>query len=105
MKLKQSILFIILFAVFSISPSIHALAQEEGNAVYASKHYVDMRLHDLNKYNHQIEKQQDRLLKKLQRKENKFANKLKQMDSTAYAKLKSQLVVQMIVQLELPKTN
>ena len=52
--------------------------------------YVDFKIKKLYKFNSRIEHQQDKLLKKLKKKEKHFEHKIKNTDSLAYARFKKQ---------------
>lgn len=60
--------------------------EETAMAAYQGKRYVDLRIKAIDKYNSRIEAQQKKMLKKLSRKEKRFASKLKNTDSLGYAK-------------------
>lgn len=69
-------------------PCVHA--QEESVLVVQSSRYIDFKVRSLDKLNVRLECQQKRLLKKLTRREQRFAAKLKQKDSAAYARYSHQ---------------
>jgi hypothetical protein len=81
MSLRHFIL--ILSAVIFSCGVLHA-QEENGEAVECSIRYVDLRIKSLQKYNTRIERQQKFLLKRLARKERRFANRLRKNDSTGY---------------------
>ena len=83
--MKTQNLSIIFFVIISILFSFLAGAQEE-NTSYVCKKYIDYKIHDLTKYNKRVEKQQACLIKKLKKKELRFAKNLKARDSIAYNK-------------------
>ncbi|HXS36334.1 MAG TPA: hypothetical protein VN721_06510 [Flavipsychrobacter sp.] len=67
--------------------SFCAHAQEESSVIQQQgTHYIDLKLHALDKYNDHLQQQQQRLINKLKRREKHFANKLKNTDSAAYAR-------------------
>ena len=61
--------------------------QEENSAVYqAGKRYVSLNIKSQSKFANKVQKQQDKLLKKLCKQEKRFANMLKRNDSAGYAR-------------------
>lgn len=79
-------LFYCLLLCFSVS----AIAQEEVAVAVQGHHYIDLKIKSLNKLNTRLERQQKYLLKKLKKQEQRFASKLKEKDSLAYARLNHQ---------------
>jgi len=69
---------------------VAALAQEEAQIIQNGKRYLDLNIHTLNRYSQRAIHQQKLLLRKLKKKEERFARQLKQKDSAAYARYKSQ---------------
>ncbi len=69
---------------------VTTFAQEEAATVYQGKKYIDLRLKAIEKCNKQTERQQTKLLKKLEHKEKKFARNLRHKDSAAYVKYTQQ---------------
>lgn len=86
----KAVRLLLVLLYFVLSAPVSATAQEEAATVYQGKKYIDLRLKAIEKYNRQIERQQSRLLKKLQRKEKKFAHHLQHKDSAAYVKYSQQ---------------
>ncbi len=86
------ILIILFFNIFYFIFSFgSALAQEEKSSVpIQGGKYINFRIKALDKYNSRIEHQQQRLIHSLQKKEHRFAVKLKRRDSTAFAKYAGQ---------------
>ena len=81
---------LLIFFMLCIFPRC-AHAQEEKDAVVKQgRRYVSLKIKALDKYNSRIERQQDLLIKKLKRKEQRLSNHLKTTDSVAYAKYKQQ---------------
>lgn len=84
-----------LFFLFSIALAIctcpKLFGQEENNEVskQAGK-YVGLKIVSLEKYNQRIARQQQHILSKLRKKEQRFAKKLRKHDSAAYAKYSEQ---------------
>lgn len=75
-----------LFFFFVLLLPMAVSAQEEHDDACVQGHkYVSCRIRSLDKHNSRISRQQDRLLKKLKRKEGKYANRLQKRDSFAYA--------------------
>lgn len=62
---------------------------EEAQIVQTGRRYLDLNIHALDKYSSRVERQQKLMLKKLKRKEARFARQLKQKDSAAYARYQS----------------
>ncbi|MBE9668118.1 hypothetical protein [Mucilaginibacter boryungensis] len=67
-------------------------AQEENTLIVQGSRYIDFKVKSLNKLNVRLERQQKRLLKRLTRREQRFAAKLKQKDSAAYDRYSHQLL-------------
>lgn len=89
--MKRLRYFIILLSCFLLLvDSLIVSAQEEMQVVTQGKKYLDINIKSLDKYNHRIERQQQRLLHKLKSKEERFANKLKHTDSAAYVSYQNQ---------------
>ena len=84
MSLRSYILMLCLMFPFG------SLAQEEMNAINYGKRYLDINTRKLEKYTLRLKHQQVSLLKKLSRKEEKLAKKLKSKDSVAYTQLADQ---------------
>lgn len=76
--------FICLLLHFCLLNFFTANAQEETVLIQQSNRYIDLKAKSLAKLNVRLERQQKRLLKKLTRREQRFAAKLKQKDSVAY---------------------
>jgi hypothetical protein len=68
------------------------LSAQEENAGVAKEgtKYVSLKIKSLDKYNSRIERQQHILIKKLKKKEDHYAKKLKSTDSLAYTKYQKQ---------------
>lgn len=67
-------------------------AQEEETVLTQGKKYLDFNISALEKYNKRVQKQQERLLQKLSRKEKTYAARLKRKDSAGYARYQQQQV-------------
>src|ERR1700744_2852308 len=79
---------VLLILCLFLSSSVICFSQEE-NAIIKeqSTRYVNLKIKSLDKYDTRLEHQQDHLLKKLQKKENRYRNKLKKTDSAGYVRL------------------
>jgi len=76
----------LLYSFLLINP-FEAKGQEENTIAAAQgKHYLDLRIRSIDKYNSRVKHQQEKMLKKLVKKEKRYADKLKNTDSLAYAK-------------------
>lgn len=80
--MKYPFVFMAIFLLFAGALQIHA--QEEKESIGAAKEYLDSRTASLAKYLQRSDRIQQRLLKKLKRKEEKFARELAKKDSAAY---------------------
>ena len=67
-------------------------AQEEEIVLTQGKRYLDLNISSLEKYNRRVQKQQQRLLQKLSKKEKVYAARLKRKDSAGYARYQQQQV-------------
>jgi len=63
---------------------------EETQVAQSGRRYLELNIHALDKYARRVERQQKQLLQRLRKKESRFARQLKQKDSAAYARYKSQ---------------
>ncbi len=79
-----------LLLVILLTTSSIASGQEEASNIQQGKRYLDINLHALDKYSTRLKHQQEHLLKKLKRKEQRFANRLQCKDSTAFTSYKEQ---------------
>ena len=70
--------------------SAPAYAQEEEIVLTQGKRYLDFNISSLEKYNKRVQRQQERLLQKLSRKEKTYAARLKRKDSAGYARYQQQ---------------
>jgi len=66
------------------------LTGEEAQVIQQGKKYIDFNVRVLDKYSRRIKRQQALFLKRLQRKEQRFARQLKHKDSAAYARYQLQ---------------
>ena len=75
-------------ALYTISLllTLSAYAQEEAATVYHAKKYLDINIKSKVKFNQRVAEQQARLLKRLKKKEERFARKLKNKDSGSYVR-------------------
>jgi len=69
---------------------LYASGQQEATAVYYGKHYLELNIRSLDKYNQRLAHQQDRLLHQLKKKENRLQHQLRRSDSVAYLRFKNQ---------------
>ena len=82
---------IIVIFVCVLASSISALCQEENAPVVVQgNRYVDFKIKKLAKYNSRLESQQKHILNQLQKKEKRFASKLKRKDSLSYVRYQQQ---------------
>lgn len=81
--------FLLLFVLQLIIP-VFSQAQKESATIIQSKRYLDINIKSLTKYTAKVEKQQQKLLNKLKRKEKRFADKLKKNDSAGYVRYQQQ---------------
>lgn len=82
-------LITLLFIVLIYIP-VHA--QEEEIVLVQGKKYLDINISFLEKYNKRVQRQQERLLQKLSKKEKIYAARLKRKDSAGYARYQQQQV-------------
>lgn len=77
-------LFTLLLALLCVP--VFLLAQEEvdNEVVVEGTRYVSLKIKRLEKYNARVERQQGHVLKKLKKKEQRFAKRLKKRDSSTY---------------------
>lgn len=93
---------IIYVALITITTT-NCFSQEVDRSVYYSKKFLDLNIKSLTKHNQQFKKQQDKLLKRLKRKEAKYAKQLQKKDSVGFTKYKSnQLTFDSISRLAQP---
>ena len=86
----RAIYVIFLWGVFLFSSS-SAVAQEEQPEVYVQgKKYLDINIRAKEKCSERISHQQQKLLKKLKKKEKRYAARLKRKDSAAYVRYQKQ---------------
>jgi hypothetical protein len=76
--------------LFILCSCLPAYAQEDALTVQQGRRYIDLNIRSLEKLSHRTQQQQQRLLKKLTRREHKLVRQLKQTDSAAYARLDQQ---------------
>jgi len=68
-----------------------AKAQEENNVVFnVARKYISLNVKLQNKFANKVQQQQDKLLKKLCKREERFVRKLKRNDSTGYVTYQQQ---------------
>jgi ribosomal protein S8 len=86
LRTKNSLTLLVLLCI----ASVRLYAQEEVQTLQHGRKYLDINIHALDKYNTRLQHQQERLIKKLKRKEFRFAVKLLHKDSAAYESYKAQ---------------
>lgn len=88
MNCSLPVKLILLLGIFASLPYL-TFAQEDAQAVYYAKKYIELNITSSEKSNKQVSKTQDRLLSKLKKKEKRVASKLKHKDCVAYSRLKA----------------
>lgn len=86
----HNLLKLLLCCCVLLAANLSVFAQEEQQVVQNGRRYLDLNIHALDKYNRRIERQQQQLLNRLKRKEQRFARQLQHKDSAAYARYQSQ---------------
>ena len=84
--MKVSFYQILFFLLMSFSVA----AQEESTVAIQGRRYGEINIEKLEKYNSRLKNQQERMLRKLCRKEQKLTRKVKNKDSAAHAALSAQ---------------